>query len=361
MTMKRILLIVAVGIMTAMNAIAQRVVVTDTNGQGIPLVSVLTDEGNLIGTTDLNGIIADVKGAAKIALTHVAYKPQLVTVATLPTVGDGGHRVTMEDLDYGLDEIVVKPKPYIYVEAYYRVYVYRNDSLCYFFTGIMPNAYDAQKKKKQHGSYYQACAEYSNQFLSAWSSRAHNYNAGQVITTSLKEAEKLLKEKYFISATIDSPTHTTYSNAKGTVGQLVRTDGQVRMTLDAGTAQMYANEVKGETKQLERRQERGYEYQYTRIYADDVDGNPDISNFIMYSNQWEYNDKKSHVKFIIETYATDHYYMDKQEWKNHKKAIKEEYGTTMTLEELADYERRHNIPALSPVTLQAISKMKKQW
>ena len=134
--MKRILLMVAVAIMTAMNAIAQRVEVTDANGQGIPLVSVLTDEGNLIGTTDLNGIIADVKGAAKIALTHVAYKPQLVTVATLPTAGEGGYRVTMEDLDYGLDEIVVKPKPYIYVEAYYRVYVYRNDSLHYFFTGI---------------------------------------------------------------------------------------------------------------------------------------------------------------------------------------------------------------------------------
>ena len=32
----------------------------------------------------------------------------------------------------------------------------------------------------------------------------------------------------------------------------------------------------------------------------------------------------------------------------------------MTLSEIASYEQRHNIPALSPATRQAIGKMK-QW
>ena len=43
----------------------------------------MTEDGVLIGTTGMDGVLADVKGAAKVAVTHVAYKPQLVIVASL--------------------------------------------------------------------------------------------------------------------------------------------------------------------------------------------------------------------------------------------------------------------------------------
>ena len=81
------------------SAQAQKIQIVDNDGNAIPLVSVMTENGNYIGTTDFDGVLNDVKGAAKVALTHVAYKPQLVTVASLQN-----GRVTMEDLDYGLDE-----------------------------------------------------------------------------------------------------------------------------------------------------------------------------------------------------------------------------------------------------------------
>lgn len=82
----------AVAMMTVVSAQAQRIEVVDADGHGIPLVSVLTEDGVLIGTTNLDGVLSDVKGAAKVALTHVAYKPQLVTVADLPSFGgtEGG-------------------------------------------------------------------------------------------------------------------------------------------------------------------------------------------------------------------------------------------------------------------------------
>ena len=101
--------------MTTICAQAQKIEVVDADGQGIPLVSVLTENGVLIGTTNLDGVLIDVKGNAKVALSHVAYKSQLVSVASLPSSegSEGSRRVTMEDLDYGLQEIVVKPKPYI--------------------------------------------------------------------------------------------------------------------------------------------------------------------------------------------------------------------------------------------------------
>ena len=346
----------AVMLMIVICAKAQRIEVVDAEGHGIPMVSVLTEDGNLIGTTDLSGVLADVKGAGKVALTHVAYKPQLVDVNSL-----ANGRMTLEDIGYNLQEIVVTPKPYIYVEAFYRVYVYRDDSLCYFLSGIMPNAYDPQKKKLEHGSYYQAYAEYCEKMGAAitWGARTQEFNAGKVHTKGLPSSE-MMQSNYFTTVDHDSHNLKTYNNPQGPVGQLVRANGQTRLTLDGGKMQMYVNEVKGQTKQLERRQEKGYEYQYTLVFNSEEEEQCDVSNFLMVSHHWEYNDKKSHVKFFIENYATDHYYMDKQEWKDRKKAIKEEYGASMTLDKIEAYATSHNIPALSPATRQAIGKLR-QW
>ena len=350
------LMLAIVAIMAAMNVSAQRIQVVDSDGLGIPLVTILTEDGNMIGTTNLDGVYENLKGASKVTLTHVAFKPQTVTVADLT---DG--RVTMEDNEYSLAEIVVKPKPYIYIEVFYRVYVYRNDSLCYFLSGIMPNTFDPQKNKLERGSYYLAYAEHCNKMGagSTWFVRAQHFNAGIASTKDLPYMERKMKDKYFVTATVDNPNHTTYSNPEGIVGQLARSGGQLRMTLDAGKSQMYANKAKGETKLLNKRQEKGYEYQFTTILDDDTEGYA-VENYIMDLNHWEYNDKKSHVKFFVENYATDHYYMDKEEWKAKKKSMKEDYGPKMTLDQLDSYSTSRGIPALSSATRQAIG-MLKQW
>ena len=83
-------------------------------------------------------------------------------------------------------------------------------------------------------------------------------------------------------------------------------------------------------------------------------------DFLMELNHWEYNDKKGHVKFYIDNYATGHYYMDEQEWKEKKKSMKVDYSNKMTLDQLDSYATSHNIPALSSATRQAVSKLK-QW
>ena len=344
--------IFVVAMMTAMSTQAQKIQVVDTDGNAIPLASVMTENGTYIGTTGLDGVLADVKGAAKIAVTHVAYKPQLVAVASLQ-----GGRITMESIDYGLQEIVVKPKQYIYVEVYYRVYVYRNDSLCYFLSGIMPNAYDTQKKKLEYGSYMHGYTEYCSKTSAAitWGARAQRFNAG---LTGGAVNKKGMKENFFVTTDDSNPNYWVFSNPEGKVGHFVRDDGQAIIALDAGRMQMYANKAKGETKMLQRREEVGYEYQYTRIYSDNEDGEFNRTNFVMDSDHWEYNDKKGHVKFYIENYATDHGYMDKDEWKAKKKDIKADYKAAMTIDEISAYERAHNIPALPATVLKAIGNLK---
>ncbi len=73
--MRKHLLIIVATMAVTIGVQAQRIEVVDAEGHGIPLVSVLTEEGNFIGTTDMDGVVADVKGASKVAVTHVAYKP----------------------------------------------------------------------------------------------------------------------------------------------------------------------------------------------------------------------------------------------------------------------------------------------
>lgn len=347
------LLLVVLGIMTTTDVSAQRIQVIDTDGLAIPLASIMTEDGIMIGTTSLDGMF-DMKGADKVVVTHVAYKPLEVTAAL---VKNG--RVTMEEQNYGLAEITVKPKQFLYVEVYYRVYVYRNDSLCYFLSGIMPNAFDQQKKKREHGSYYHSYCEYSYKKGAAitWNVRAQAFHAGQIYAKEQVDDEKL-KKAYFLTVTDKGPNHKVYSNPQGVVGNLIRSDGQSRLTIDGGKAQMYANEAKGETRQLEKRKELGYQYQYSLIYADNEEKRYDPSNFVMESDHWEYTDKKSHVKFVIENYAVDHSYMNKDEWKARKNELRESYKSMVSLDKLETYERKHNIPSLSSTVRQAILKLK---
>lgn len=357
--MKKVITFITFVTIAAMSAQAQKIEVVDADGQGIPLVSVLTEDGTYIGTTDLDGMLADVKGAKKVALTHVAYKPLLVTIVDLPSFGgtEKRRRVTMEDLDYGLDEIVVKPKQYIYVETYYRAYVYRGDSLVYFKCGIMPNAYDPQNKKTEHGSLNQAMAEYAPTmgFAVNWGVRIDKQKPGQVRMSGFPTDERM-KEQYLVEATAKGDGKV-YSNAEGIVGRFVSRGSQARLTLDGGRMQMYANRVKGQTKMLKRREEKEYEYKFTLIHNNSEDGY-DHTNFVMSTDHWEYTDKKSHVTMVIETYATDHGYMDKDEFKDKKQEIKDDYKS-MPLERLESYATAHGVPALSSSVLQAIKKLKR--
>ena len=257
----------------------------------------LDEEGHLIGTTDMDGVLANVKGAQKVSVTHVAYQPQVVSIASLK---DG--RVVMEDLDYSLSEVVVKPKPYIYVQTYYRAYGFINDTLRYYVAGLMPNAYDIKKKKIETGSKYNSCGEFYLSFgvSITWGARVLALNPGKVypaVAKSLQSGGKA-SERYYLTLTDEGNGRQRISNAEGTVGYLDTQNGQVRTTLDAGKAQMYANKMNGEEKMLKRREKKQYAYQYTDIHNLDEDGNADYTDMVMNPHQWEWNGGKGRDKHL---------------------------------------------------------------
>ena len=362
--MKKILIMVAFAMMTAICAQAQKIEVVDADGNGIPLVSVTTEDGVFIGKTDMNGVLADVKGAQKVGLSHVAFKPQLVTVASLT-----GGRVTMEDADFGLDDIVVKPKPFIIVEYYFRGFRYIGDSLRAYGAGIMPVAYEIRKDYKPKTRSLSSMGVFANK-ATMWhaveiESRAKEmckHNRGPM-TDKWVMREKV-QEVYGLTVMKDGDNRWRVENPKGKVGQIVHNGGRSYATLDAGRMQRNQDEVQGNERLMKKRQEKDYAYEYATIYRlpdDEDDGTPDLARLVMAMHHWELNSSKGRERDIYYSYVVTHYYADEAEFKARCKELNQGRQSDMTLEELQAYEREHNIPALDAAQLSAIKTLKKHY
>ena len=365
--MKKILLMVAVAMMTAISAQAQKIQVVDDDGNAIPLVSVMTEGGVLIGTTDFNGVLADVKGAAKVAVTHVAYKPQLVTVANLPSHQVEGQglgsvrRITMEDIDYGVNEVVVKPKPYLYVEYYYRAFSYIGDSLRVYTAGILPVAHEIQDKYNGKTQGYWAFGGAANKALT-WNTQSMEDNVQGWAEVAVWPAERWLPnhKKYQTSIEPKDENHFVIKNPEEVVGHIVYSDGLSYTTLDVDRMRIYGERTNGKEKMAKIMENKDYTYRYTEVFRLDEDGQVQPENFVMGQAHIEYDKKEGRKINVSYLYAVDKGYMDKAEAKARGKEISKGRSGDMSLDELAAYERAHNIPALSPEQQKAIKSLTKQ-
>ena len=348
---------VAVAIMTAMSAQAQKIQVVDNDGNAIPLVSVMNEDGTYIGTTDLNGVLADVRGAAKVAVTHVAYKPQLVTIASLQ---DG--RISMEDIDYGIREVVVMPKPYLYVEYYYRAFSYIGDSLRVYTAGILPVAHDIQKDFKGKAQGYWAFGGAANKALT-WNTLDLEENVKGGAENAARPIESRLtnNKKFETSIEPEGKNSFVIKNPEEVLGHIVHSDGLSYATLDIDRLRIYGERAHGNKKLAKFMEDRNYTYRFTQVFRLDDEGKEQPENFMMEQAHIEYDKKDGGRKILVAyIYAVDKGYMDKAEVKARSKAISKPYSGDMSLDELAAYERAHNIPALSPEQQKAIQSLKKQ-
>ena len=338
------------------SAQAQKIQVVDDNGQGIGLASVMDSNGVLIGLTDINGVLADVKGNQTVAITHVAYKPTTVTVASLP-----GGRVTMKVNDFSLDELVVMPKPLLYTELYYRFYAYVDDSLRTFVAGIVPYTWNSQKKKSTVKFSNYTCAVFNLKDVSWWEVRSQSMVKGAIRTNPGEEqlSNGAWNKKYFIEKVPLGEDRWAIVNPIDTVGTLVRANGLSTITLDGAKTQMYANEKNGRTKLLKRQQEKNYAYEYVEVYRINEDGEVGRGDYVMSLNHWEHDGSKGRETYIVEAWVTDRGYMDEDEFKQKRKELNamnsEQVWNHMPIDVLEAYERKNNIPAITDEARKALA------
>lgn len=353
------LLFLAAACLLATGAEAQRIEVVDTDGNGIPYASVLTAEADYLGITDLDGILADAKGAKAVTITHVAFKPKEVRL-------DGKDiRVTLEDADFCLAEITVQPKPYVYVQTYYRIFFFESKhGIVYYRTGLTDNAYDVKTRKLKANT-----SHFSTGFKGIIT-RMLNMLGSQFDKLSHLKVEKYedrLKEEHKdiqLKITQTAPGHKSVSDFKGIVGSISddMQTGLRHIAIDDRLVSRHKLEAKGKTKELakidefEKKMENEQKSDFI-IYNIDENGNYAPEDFLMaeFTDCFdiEYKGENIHVIFGLQVFSTDRAYVTKDELKQRQK----DNQMKMTYQNILQFERQNNIPALAPVVSRAIGKL----
>lgn len=357
--MKKVLLWMA-ACMVAISTKAQKIEVVDSDGNAVPYASVLTADAEYIGITDLEGVLADAKGEKNVTISHVAFKPKDVKLNGKDV------RVTLEDADYNLEEIVVQPKPLVYVQTYYRMYVYsEEDGIIYYRAGLTDNAYNPQTKKVSASTSHIAKAK------KAYIKTVVGLLGGLLDQLShikpAKLEERLMKRGKDMGMTITdmAPGKKRIADKWGTVGYITddKEAGLRRFSYDFHNLYLHYLESKGMDKELAKKKKRDEKKKNRTetdyyVYQIDENGNYGPEDFVMLEDLTSYDEEEDgkNVHHIngMQVYTTERAYVTKEELKQRKKANK----MKMTTQNIKQFERQHNIPPLPASVQKAIEGMK---
>lgn len=349
------------------NLSAQKLVTVDTEGNPVAYAHVFDKDGKIIGTTDTRGVIEGFKGDQTITVTHVAFKTKKVYVK-----GQGDVRVPLEDSDYSLDEIVVKPKDYIYVQTYYRLIYMHDDTMNYCRFGVADNVYDVKKKTVSSSTTHLSKAEIGllRTTLDGLLGRIID-GKGDLPERTMEALNDPSPTK--LKLTSDGEGRKSICYGDQVVGAVVddMKDHLRRISLDEGAylslirqekvdAKAAKLEKKGKApKEQKGEQRKNMQNNLYRVYQLDEDGKCGTTDFLM--SQWHddydrysnISKKDEHIRIWLESYAIEREYVTKEELKEKKKANK----VKMSYSFVQDFERQHNIPALPTKAQEGLQKL----
>ena len=331
---------------------AQRVRVIDKDGVPVPYAAVTTEQGKLVGTTDIDGVFENTTENTVLCLSQVAYKPLTVNLAE---VVDGV--VTMEDAEFVLPDVVVKPKELLYMQTYYRITYIDEEGPLYYRSGIIDNTYEFATGK----------TNIKEKSISAAESGMLKFALNTIAGGYIKDRCKLHKQSTYQLVNSDEGKWANVSVTTDSTGQQVIRDSQsvlgyIDEDKDAGTRTVSFNEwlfhkhleianekkeKKKEKKQVElEEKEQNSKHSYFEVYRMDENGKSLISDFVMQQSldMGVFKRTKKRYILIIESFATETAYIDKKEFKQTRK----DNDVDKSYDDLLRYEKAHNIPPLAP-------------
>lgn len=358
------MMMVVVTLMTTINVIAQRIQTVDDLGNPISYATVTnTDNDKFIGTTDLQGVLADVKGAQKLYITHIAFKPQEVNVSELKN-----GVITLQESDYDLPEIVVEKKGYIYVQTYYRLFCMMGDTLGYYRSGITNNIYDIEKKKvsAKYHHFSKAFMGVMKFMLDMMLGSVINQHS-ELPTLSKPSATTVALEGGIpkeLSLVEESPNRQRIDYNGKPIGYMVddETNHQRRISIDNAEFSKLKIEEHGSKKQKKRFEERksktsNKESSRYIVYRMN-EGTCNVEDFVSLQVHDDFDqydpksNKNDHIRMWLEIFVTDRAYVTKEEAKERKSN-----RIPMTFESLQQFERQHSIAPIPANTLKALKEL----
>lgn len=339
---------------------AQRIQVVDTDGMPIAAVCVTNEKGALVGTTDNDGWLEDAMGEKKLYFSHVAFKAMSLQT---DAITDG--RVVMQDENFELSELVVKPKELLYVQTYFRCIYVCDDGPIYFRAGVVDNTYEIAKKKisaktrsvskGQNGFIRFILSTLVGRYIDEW--------AGiDTLTAYKKILKEVDKDRLFLNE--EAPGRRLVSDTVSVLGYIDEDlqAGQRTTNFDKWTYSEHKEATKAAAKEAATgKKQKVKKKQYTannsnyEVYQINENGDSRIDDLVMkqvlVTGHFERTDQDYII--LLETYTIGRDYIDKKEFKQTRKENK----VDMDITELRRLEQIHHIPPLSPNLKAAVDKL----
>ncbi len=342
---------------------AQRIQVVDTDGLPIAAVCVTNEKGALVGTTDHEGWLDDAKGQKHLYFSHVAFKATDVNIDTVPSLS-----IVMQDANFELSELLVKPKELLYVQTYYRCIYVCDDGPIYFRAGVVDNTYEIAKQKVssktrsvsrgQNGLYRFVISTLVGRYIDQWAQIDTLPSYKKIMKYSQKDKLQLTEEPSGRLVVSDTISVLGYIDDDLEAGKRTTNFDMWTYRDHIKATEAAAKEAATGKKQKEKKKKFSANHGYYEVYYIIENGQSRIDDLVMkqalVSGHFERTDQDYIILF--ETYTIGRDYIDKKEFKQTRKENKVE----MDINELRRLEQNHHIPPLAPNLKAAVDELFKK-
>ena len=344
----------------AMVTHAQRIQVVDTEGMPIAAVCVTNEKGALVGTTDQDGWLEDANGVKRLYFSHVAFKAMNVNVDEIVD-----QRVVMQEEDFQLSELVVKPKELLYVQTYFRCVYVCDEGPLYFRAGVVDNTYEIAKKKisaktrsvskGQNGFLRFVISTLAGGYIDKWA-RIDTTTQYKMILRNVDSGGLFIAEEPSGRRVVsDTISVLGYIDENHQAGQRTTSFDSWSYKDHIKATEAAAKEAKTGKKQKVKKQEEDGHHGYYEVYNINENGQSRIDDLVMkqilVSGHFDTTDQDYII--LLETYTIGRDYIDKKEFKQTRK----ENEVEMDITELRRLEQVHHIPPLAPNLKAAVDEL----
>lgn len=356
------LYVLLVSLLIAVGANAQRVQVVDTDGLPIAAVCVTNEKGALVGSTNNDGWLDDAKGTKHLYFSHVAFKPVNVNIDTIPSM-----TVVMQDENFQLSELEVKPKELLYVQTYFRCIYVCDEGPIYFRGGVVDNTYEfANKKisaktrsiaKGENGFIRFVLSTLVGHYIDKWAridtttrykKILKDVDKGSLFITEEPSGRRVVSDTISVLGYIDDDM---MAGQRTTSFNLWAHNDHIEATKAAAKAAKTGKIPKEKKKDSDN-------HGYFELYNINENGQSRIDDLVMKqilaSGHFERTDQDYVI--LLETFTIGRDYIDKKEFKQ----IRKENEVEMDINELRRLEQVHHIPPLAPNLKAAVDELFKK-
>lgn len=329
--MGRLLLLILFSLCPICTLVAQKIQVLDGKNNPVAFAGIRSEDGSILGYTDIDGFLPDIQNQSVIYISHLAFSP---TKVELDHVQNG--IIRLKESVIALKEVDIKsPKvDYIHIRCFYRVCLSVAAEIKFFDMGIADYFIDTKKKTEETHLltnvnysklvYYDALESSIPPELGTTSTLEHlRADSSYAFSKENHHRQDILKLGNLVGRIVDEPENHLYRL------ELDREKiDSVNYKSYSKNGHMASRNLFSNTVCLFR---RNAEQDYTSMI-----------DFISETNRWTQHShtEKGQIDFVLDGYAIEKDYLTKKEMKKKKR----EKINEMTYQQLQQFRAAHQIP-----------------